>query len=84
MNDTEPGASAFARFEDDLKARRVRVLFYNTQAANNLVQRLVALAHMSRHPGCRRDGDLPSGLSYQEWMLGELDATEKALAGPNS
>ena len=84
MNDTEPGASAFARFEDDLKMRRVRVLFYNKQAVNNLVQHLVALAHMSDIPVVGVTETCPSGLSYQEWMLGELDATEKALAGPNS
>jgi zinc/manganese transport system substrate-binding protein len=26
----------------------------------------------------------PPGLSYQSWMMSELGATEKALAGPNS
>jgi hypothetical protein len=26
----------------------------------------------------------PAGKSFAEWMLGELDATEKALGGPSS
>jgi zinc/manganese transport system substrate-binding protein len=84
MNDTEPGASAFARFEDDLKMHKVRVLFYNVQAANNLVQRLVALARMSDIPVVGITETCPPGLSYQSWMMSELGATEKALAGPNS
>jgi zinc/manganese transport system substrate-binding protein len=84
MNDTEPSAGAFALFEDDLKMRKVRVLFYNKQARNNLVQHLLDLARISNIPVVPVTETCPSGLPYQEWMLGELDATEKALAGPNS
>jgi zinc/manganese transport system substrate-binding protein len=84
MNDTEPGASEFARFEDDLKMRKVRALFYNKQATENLVQHLVEIARMSDIPVVAITETCPPGLSYQEWMLTELNATEKALAGPNS
>ena len=84
MNDTEPAASAFALFEDDLKMRKVRVLFYNKQASNNLVKHLVELARMSDTPVVGVTETCPPGLSYQDWMMNELTATEKALAGPNS
>jgi len=84
MNDTEPAASAFALFEDDLKMRKVRVLFYNKQASNNLVQHLVQLARMSEIPVVGVTETCPPSLSYQDWMMSELSATEKALAGPNS
>jgi len=84
MNDIEPAASAFALFENDLKMRKVRVLFYNKQASNKLVQHLVQLAHMSEIPVVGLTETCPPGLSYQEWMISELSATEKALAGPNS
>ena len=84
MNDAEPAASAFARFEDDLKMRKVRVLFYNKQASNNLVQRLVQLAHASEIPVVGVTETCPPGLSYQDWIMDELSATEKALAGSNS
>jgi len=84
MNDTEPAASAFALFEDDLKMHKVRVLFYNKQASNNLVQRLVQLARASEIPVVGVTETCPPGLSYQDWMMNELSATEKALAGPNS
>ena len=84
MNDTEPAASAFALFEDDLKMRKVRVLFYNKQASNILVQRLVQLARTSNIGVVGVTETCPPGLSYQQWMMSELSATEKALAGPNS
>jgi zinc/manganese transport system substrate-binding protein len=84
MNDTEPAASAFARFEDDLKMGRVRVLFYNKQASNKLVQHLVELARISNIAVVGVTETCPTGLSYQNWMVSELAATEKALAGPNS
>ena len=84
MNNTEPSASSFALFEDDLKMRKVRVLFYNKQATNNLVQHLVEIARMANIPVVAVTETCPSGLSYKDWMMNELSATEKALAGPNS
>jgi zinc/manganese transport system substrate-binding protein len=27
---------------------------------------------------------VPDGIGYADWMLGQLDALEKALAGPSS
>jgi zinc/manganese transport system substrate-binding protein len=84
MNDTEPSAGAFALFENDLKMHKVRVLFYNKQAQDNLVLHLLELARASNIPVVGVTETCPSGLTYQEWMLSELDATEKALAGQNS
>ncbi len=84
MNNTEPSARDFAQFEDDLKNHKVRAMFYNTQASDRLVQRLVALARADGVPVVGVTETCPPGLSYQAWMLRELDATAKALAGPGS
>lgn len=84
MNDTEPSARDLAAFEDELKTHGVRVLFYNKQASNNLVQHLLDLARASNIPVVGVTETAPPGQSYQTWMLSELDATEKALAGPSS
>jgi zinc/manganese transport system substrate-binding protein len=84
MNDTEPGANEFALIEGDLKMSHVRVLFYNKQTTNNLVQHLVEIARMANIPVVPVTETCPPGLSYQNWMMNELSATEKALAGPNS
>lgn len=81
MNDTQPSASDVAAFEQDLKMHKVRVLFYNKQVSDNMVQRLVGLAHQSDVPVVGVTETAPAGLSYQDWMLTQLEATEKALAG---
>jgi zinc/manganese transport system substrate-binding protein len=84
MNNTEPSARDLAQLEQDLKTRQVRVMFYNTQASDRLVRRLVDLAHAANVPVVGVTETCPPGLTYQDWMLRELDATEKALAGPAS
>ena len=84
MNNTEPGAHDLAQFETDLKAHNVRAMFYNTQAADRLVRRLVGLARAANVPVVGVTETCPPGLTYQAWMLRELEATEKALAGPAS
>ena len=84
MNDTEPSARDLAAFERDLKTHQVRVLFYNKQAQNSIVQHLVDLARASNIPVVGVTETAPSGASYQDWMLMQLDETQRALAGPSS
>jgi zinc/manganese transport system substrate-binding protein len=84
MNDTEPSARDVAAFQDDLKGHKVRVMFYNKQASNKAVHTLVDLAHASKISVVGVTETAPPDLSYQEWMLGELNDTAKALAGPPS
>jgi zinc/manganese transport system substrate-binding protein len=81
MNDTEPSASDLALFESELKTRQVRVLFYNKQASNDLVSHMIDFARASHVPVVGVTETAPPGQSYQDWILGELDATESALAG---
>ena len=69
MNDTEPSARDVAAFERDLKTHKVRVMFYNKQASDNLVQHLVDLARASNIPVVGVTETCPPGLSYQDWML---------------
>ncbi len=82
MNDTEPAARDVATFERDLKEHRVRVMFYNKQASGKIVQHLVALARAAKVPVVGVTELVPPGMTFQDWLLGELSDTEKALAGP--
>jgi zinc/manganese transport system substrate-binding protein len=84
MNNTEPSARDVAAFEDDLKGHKVKVMFFNKQASDKAVERLVALARQSRIPVVGVTETQPASVSYQNWMLNELADTEKALAGPSS
>ena len=84
QNDTEPSARDIAAFEQDLKNRRVRVMFYNKQASNKIVLHLVELARTAKVPVVGVTETIPPGLSFQEWMLTQLNDADKALAGPSS
>ena len=80
MNDTEPSAADVAAFERDLQQRNVRVLLYNKQASNKVVTRLVDVAHAAKIPVVGVTETAPPGLTYQDWMLTQLNNLEKALA----
>ena len=84
MNDTEPSARDIAAFERDLKTHKVRAVFYNKQAPNNIVQHLLDMARASNIPVVGVTETAPPGVSYQDWMLMQLDEVQRALAGPSS
>jgi len=84
MNNTEPAARDVAAFEQDLKGHKVKVMFFNKQASDKAVERLVALARKARIPVVGVTETAPPGLTYQDWMLTQLNDTERALAGPSS
>jgi zinc/manganese transport system substrate-binding protein len=84
MNDTEPSARDLAAFERDLKDHKVRVLFYNKQAPTELVEHLIGLARAARIPVVGITETAPAGVSYQDWMLQQLEETGRALTGSSS
>jgi zinc/manganese transport system substrate-binding protein len=84
MNDSEPSARDVAAFERDLTLRKVRLMLYNKQATSKIVRHLVDVARDSKIPVVGVSETQPSGLSFQDWMLGELDEVERALAGLSS
>jgi zinc/manganese transport system substrate-binding protein len=80
MNNTEPSIGDLIAFESDLKTHKVRVLFYNKQASDKIVQHIVGLARTNNIPVVGVTETCPPNLSYQNWMLSELNNTETALA----
>ncbi|HEY1608001.1 MAG TPA: zinc ABC transporter substrate-binding protein [Paraburkholderia sp.] len=80
MNDTEASPSDIAAFERDLRERRVRVLIYNSQATEALTRRMLALAKQSKVPAVSVTETAPPNMTYQHWMLTQLDALDRALA----
>ncbi|SDR53200.1 zinc/manganese transport system substrate-binding protein [Rhizobiales bacterium GAS113] len=81
MNNTEPSASDVAAFESDLKNKRVKLFIYNSQATDTAAQRLLQIAKDNQIPVVGVTETQPQGKSFQDWILGELDAVQKALAG---
>jgi len=84
MNDTEPSASDVAAFETDLRKHQVKLLIYNSQATDESAKRLLEIAHRSKVPVIGVTETEPRGKTYQEWMRGQLDALDDALAKPGS
>lgn len=84
MNDTEPSARDVAAFENDLKDHKVKLLLYNKQVSEKLTERLLEIATKAKVPVVGVTETQPANVSFQDWMLGELDAVDKALTGPSS
>jgi zinc/manganese transport system substrate-binding protein len=81
MNDVEPSVSDIAKFEDDLKSKRVKLLVYNKQATDPVADKFMALAQSNGIPVIAVTETMPEDMTYQEWLTSEIDAVAKAL-GP--
>src|SRR5664279_6053573 len=79
MNDTEPSARDVAAFEDDLKNHKVKLLLYNSQVSEKLTLRLLDIARQAKVPVVGVTETQPANVSFQDWMLGQLEAVDKAL-----
>jgi zinc/manganese transport system substrate-binding protein len=84
MNDTEPSARDVAAMEDDLRGRKVKALLYNSQVTEKLTERLRGIAVKAKVPVVGVTETMPADTNFQDWVLGGLDALDKALSGPNS
>jgi zinc/manganese transport system substrate-binding protein len=83
MNDTEPAARDLAAFENDLKMRKVKALLYNSQVSSNLTSRLIDMARGANVAVVGITETMPADTSFVDWMLGELDALDRALQSPS-
>ncbi len=81
QNNAEPTPSEVAAFETDLKGRKVKAMLYNAQASEPAVAKLVELAKANGIPVVGVSETEPRGSTYQEWMIGQLNALDRALAG---
>ena len=84
MNNTEPRASDVVAFENDLRKRQVHLLFYNSQASDAAAQRMARIAQQAKIPIVGVTETEPAGTTFQDWVMGELNAVAQALAKPAS
>jgi zinc/manganese transport system substrate-binding protein len=80
MNNTEPRASDVAAFENDLRKHLVQLLLYNSQASDAAAQRMVRIAQQAKVPVVGVTETEPAGTTFQDWMMGELNAIAQALS----
>ena len=81
MNNAEPTPSEVAAFENDLKGHKVKAMMYNAQASEPAVGKLVQLAKDNNIPVVGVSETEPPKSTYQDWMMGQLNALDKALSG---
>lgn len=80
MNNGEPSAAEIAHFEADLRQHRVALLVYNRQASSPVAARMEAIARKAGVPVLGVTETEPPGVTYQAWMLNELDTLARLLA----
>ena len=78
---TDPPARAVQEFRRQLTGRRVKLLVYNTQTTSKITEQMRQLAREQSVPVVGVSETLPKGKTFQEWMLGTLEAIETALSG---
>jgi zinc/manganese transport system substrate-binding protein len=81
MNNAEPTPSEVAAFEDDLKGKKVKAMLYNAQASEPAVGKLVQMAKDNGIPVVGVSETEPPNSTYQDWMIGQLNALDHALSG---
>jgi zinc/manganese transport system substrate-binding protein len=84
MNDTEPSASDVAAFEEGLRDRKAKIMFFNNQVVDPTVTRLVGIAKQAGIPIVGVSELEPPDTAYQAWMLGTLQTVDAALGPPRN
>jgi zinc/manganese transport system substrate-binding protein len=84
MNGVDPSPQDVA-LQDNLFAKhRVRVLLYNQQVVDSLTRTFLAAAGRNGVPVVGVYETMPSGFTYQSWMLAETRALFRAVASGKS
>ncbi len=79
MNDTEPSPQMLASFEGLLTGHKVKILFYNQQVIEPATQNILKLAQSNKIPVVGVTETMPQKMIITEWLLNEINKTEKAL-----
>jgi zinc/manganese transport system substrate-binding protein len=85
MNGTDPSPQGVAAERALFTEHKVKVFLYNQQVTDSLTSSFISLAHASGIPvvGVYETMPVP-GYDYQSWMLAEVNALTKAVAGKTS
>lgn len=80
MNDTEPTPKMIASYQELLTDKKVKVLFYNSQVSDSITKNMQNLAEKNAIPIVGVTETMPNNLTINAWLLGEISATNNALA----
>jgi zinc/manganese transport system substrate-binding protein len=80
MNGTDPAPQDVSIQNDLFSAHKVKIFVYNQQVTDPLTQSFLNLADANHIPVVGVYETMPAGFSYQDWMLAETTALDKAAA----
>jgi len=84
MNGVDPAAQDITLQDGLFSARKVKVFVYNQQVTDTLTQEFKAAATRAGIPVVGVYETMPTGYSYQRWMLAEAQALKRAVADHKS
>ncbi len=84
MNGVDPSPQDIAFQHSLLSRHRVKVFLYNQQVTDTLTDSFLSQARREGIPVVGLYETMPAGYDYQSWMLGEVGALERAVAGGTS
>jgi zinc/manganese transport system substrate-binding protein len=76
----DPPADTVVAAENQVKAKKIKVLIYNEQTVSPITSRLQDEAKAAGIPIVPVTETMPSVTNYQDWMLSQLTALDRALA----
>jgi|ERR1035437_6314274 zinc/manganese transport system substrate-binding protein len=78
---TDPAPADVAAQQDLLTGHTVKLLLYNSQATSPLTESMKTMASQFGVPVVGVSETMPSGKSFVDWQLAQLNAIEAALGG---
>jgi zinc/manganese transport system substrate-binding protein len=84
MNGVDPAPQDINFQNNLLKQHRVRVFLCNRQVTDTLTQSSLELAAQYHVPVVGVYETMPTGYSYQSWMLAEIEALQSAVVSGKS
>ncbi len=80
----DPPASTVITVTDQIRQHQIKVLIYNVQTVTPVTTNLLNLAKAQSIPVVPVSETMPTGKTYQTWMMGQLNALETALGSQKS
>lgn len=84
MNDTDPSPQQSAAQDALFTKHRVKAFLYNQQVTDSITSHYLSLAHSNHIPVVGVYETMPTGYTYQKWMIAEIDALKRALTDGTS
>jgi zinc/manganese transport system substrate-binding protein len=80
MNGTDPAPQGVSLQDSLFTQHRVKVFVYNQQVTDTLTKSFLTLARQNHIPVVGVYETMPLGYSYQQWMLAEVTALNRAVS----